>query len=113
MKIRLVNNTDISKWQELSHEYDCYVRELVPDLSKWYDGNDTSPAFGDYMNFKIIKQEAFMAVDTFDGCLGIIAISLRNNRITFFGVSHKSDFQSVGPALMKGVLIRREGQKEI
>ena len=113
MHIRLVTNNDIPAWMALSQEYDCYVRELVPDLSEWYDGNDTSPAFGDYMNSKINKQEAFMAIDTSDGCLGIIAISLKNNRITFFGVSHKSEFHLVGSALMKTALKKLNGSKPV
>ena len=113
MKIRLVNNTDMPTWMALSQEYDCNVRELVSDLSEWYDGNDTSPTFGDYMNSKINKQEAFMAVDTSDSCLGIIAISIKNNRITFYGVSHKSDFQSVGSTLMETALEKLDDSKPI
>ena len=113
MNIRLVNNSDIPQWMALSREYDCYVRELVADLTEWYDGNETSPAFGDYMDSKIVKQEALMAVDTSNGCLGIIAISIKNNRITFFAVSHKSDFQSVGSALIKTALEKLDGSKPI
>ena len=113
MNIRLVNTADLPQWMALSREYDCYVRELVADLTEWYDGNETSPAFGDYMNSKIKKQEALMAVDTSNGCLGIIAISIKNNRITFFAVSHKSDFQSIGSALMKTALEKLDDSKPI
>ena len=88
MKIRLVNHNDIPKWWALSREYDCYVKEIVSDLTEWYDGNDTSPAFDAYIQSKIKKSEAFIAVDALDNCLGIIAVSVNNNRITFFGISH-------------------------
>jgi len=104
MSIRLVNHSDIPKWLLLSQEYDCYVKELVQDLSEWYDGNDTSPAFGDYIKAKIAQQEAFMAVDTLNNCLGIIAISKKNNRVTFFAVSHNTDFYSVGKELLQYAL---------
>jgi inorganic pyrophosphatase len=113
VKIRLVDNTDIPQWVALSQEYDCYVLELVPDLSEWYDGNDTSTPYRDYMDSKINKQEAFMAVDTTDGCLGIIAVSKSNNRITFFAVSHKADFQTAGHELLKYALKSIDKSKSI
>jgi RimJ/RimL family protein N-acetyltransferase len=113
VKTRLVDNTDIPKWMALSQEYDCYVRELVTDLTEWYDGNETSIAFGDYMDSKINKQEAFMAVDATDGCLGIIAVSKSNNRITFFAVSHKADFQTAGNELLKYALKSIDNSKPI
>jgi len=113
VKTRLVDNTDIPKWMALSQEYDCYVRELVTDLTEWYDGNETSIAFGDYMDSKINKQEAFMAVDATDGCLGIIAVSKSNNRITFFAVSHKADFQTAGHELLKYALKSIDNSKPI
>ena len=104
MLIRLVDHSDIPKWLSLSNEYYCYVKELTHDLSEWYDGNDTSPTFDDYMQAKIEQQEAFMAVDDLDNCLGIIAISKKNNRVTFFGVSHSTDFQAVGHELLRYAL---------
>ena len=113
MKIRLVDNADIPKWRAISHEYDCYVKEIVSDLAEWYGGNNTSPAFDDYMQSKIEKAEAFMAVDALDDCLGIVAVSTKNNRITFFGISHKSDFSTVGSALLKYALEKLDVSKPI
>ena len=113
MKIRLVNHNDIPKWWALSREYDCYVKEIVSDLTEWYDGNDTSPAFDAYIQSKIKKSEAFIAVDALDNCLGIIAVSVNNNRITFFGISHKSDFQAVGNALLEYALDKLDVSKPI
>ena len=95
MQIRIVTEADIPLWQALSSEYDDYVRELVGDLTKWYKGNDkddNSIAFDAYMKSKVISQEAFIATNNSEDCLGIIAFSKQNNRITFFGVSKFADF---------------------
>jgi len=113
MKIRLVTHADIPKWIALSREFDCYVLELVPDLSEWYNGNEAEVSFEVYMNAKIAKQEAFMAVDKREGCLGIIAISKKNNNITFFGVSHNVDVQSVGHALLTHALAQLDSSKPV
>lgn len=56
--------------------------------------------FDSYIEAKINKGEAFMAVDTFDNCLGVIAFSKGNNCITFFGITHTTDFQEVGDVLL-------------
>ncbi len=104
MQIRCVVLADIPKWQSLSSEYDRYVKELVPDLTEWYEGNDDSLSFTTYMKSKIVKQEAFMAVDASDMCLGIVAFSKKNNCITFFAVSHNADFDLVGHALLRHAL---------
>ena len=113
MQVRSINENDIPKWQALSAEYDCYVKELVADLIEWYDGNDTSLDFISYMKAKISQGEAFMAVDSGDKCLGVIAFSKKNNRITFFGVAHSSDFQIVGNALFKNVLKQLNNSKSM
>lgn len=99
MKIRFVTEADIPQWQRLSSEYDRYVYESVKNLKEWYDGNDDSPAFTSYMQSKIQKQEALMAVASDDVCLGVVAFSKNSNRITFFAVSHHADFSVVGNAL--------------
>jgi len=53
------------------------------------------------MNTKIAKKEAIMAIDSIGtNCLGIIAFSRTYNRITFFGVSHKANFNSVSKLLI-------------
>lgn len=113
MKIRAVTEADIPSWQALSTEYDPYVKESVPDLLEWYDGNDNSPAFTFYMQAKIVQKEAFMAVDGNDKCLGIIAISQKNNRITFFAISHQSDFSVTANALFEYAFAILDNSKAI
>jgi hypothetical protein len=88
----------------LSKEYDCYVQELVSDLTEWYEGSETSISFDKYMQAKISKNEAFMATDESGGCFGITAISKTNNNITFFGISHNYDFYKVGSLLLDHAL---------
>jgi len=114
MWVRLVKNFDIPKWWALSREYDCYVKELVPDLSEWYDGNnDTSISFDAYIESKINKQEAFIAEDDINDCLGIIAISRANNRISFFGVSHRAGIHTAGSKLIKHALENLDDKKPV
>jgi hypothetical protein len=100
MKIRQVTEKDIPKWMQLSTEHDRYVKELVSDLALWYEGNENLPSFKNYMESKISKKEAFIAVDELDICLGIIAISHKNNNITFFAVSHRANIEIVGNKLL-------------
>jgi hypothetical protein len=100
MEIRHVTEVDIPKWEHLSSEYDRYVKELVSDLTEWYEGNDNSPSYKSYMLSKINKKEAFMAVDNSDNCLGIIAFSYKNNNITFFGISYEAELKIVGTELL-------------
>jgi hypothetical protein len=105
VEIREVTFADVPKWISLSKEYDKYVLELVPDLGEWYEGGNTSMAFNEYMQAKILQREAFLIEDEDDKKrLGIIAISKKNNRITFFGISHNSDFNKEGKFLVNHAL---------
>ncbi|MBI9011575.1 MAG: GNAT family N-acetyltransferase [Clostridiales bacterium] len=97
--IKPVTKDDIGIWIDLSREYDEYIKELVSDLTHWYEGNETDIAFSDYMTAKIEKNEAFMAIDDKE-CLGIVAFSKTYNRITFFTVAHNKEYESVGKILM-------------
>ena len=97
--IKPVTKDDIGTWWDLSREYDEYIKEMVSDLTHWYEGNETDTAFTDYMNAKIEKNEAFMAIEDKE-CLGIIAFSKTHNRITFFAVVHNKEFEPVGGILM-------------
>ncbi len=91
--LKVIESNDIPQWLKLSSEFDLYIKELIGSLSQWYDGNENDIAFSEYMNSKIAKKEAIMAIDRANSaCLGIIAFSGNNNSITFFGVSHKADF---------------------
>jgi hypothetical protein len=111
VEIREVTLADVPKWIALSKEYDKYVLELVPDLTEWYEGGATSMAFDDYMQAKIVQHEAFLIEDECKNLFshdkkrwGIIAISKKNNRITFFGISHNSDLNKEGELLVNYAL---------
>ena len=57
------------------------------------------------MNAKISQNEAFMVVcENSNGCLGIVAISIKANRITFFGVTHICDYVEAGRKLLSHAL---------
>lgn len=111
-KLRTVEMSDISVWVQLSQEYDIYVKELVGDLTQWYDGNETDRSFDDYMKAKIQKKEAIMA--TQNGiCQGIIAFSRTHNRITFFAIAHNADFESVSKLLIDYTFTQLDTEKKI
>lgn len=111
--LKNVGVNDIPQWLKLSHEFDVYITELVGNLSQWYDGNENDIAFLEYMNSKIVKKEAIMAVGRANTCLGIIAFSRNNNRITFFGVSHKAHFESVSKLLIDYAMSHLDTNKQI
>ncbi|ERJ10923.1 GNAT family N-acetyltransferase [Haloplasma contractile] len=112
--IHKVKKKDKPTWIRLSSEYDDYVRELVPDLTEWYEGNETDISYDKYMNAKIEKGEAFMVKDKkTNKCLGIVAFSKKNNRITYLAVSHQADFFPVGELLMKLALSQLSTENEI
>lgn len=113
MKIKLVTNNDIPKWEYLSFEHDKYVKELVSDLSEWYEGNENSISFKNYMKSKINKKEAFMAVDDNNDCLGIIAFSYKNNYITFFGINSNSNIEIIGNKLFAHIFTLLDKNKPI
>lgn len=113
LNVRTVIDADIPKWKALSSEYDRYVKESVPDLTEWYEGNDSSPAFDAYIESKIISGEALIAIDDLGNCLGVIAFSQKNNRITFFGVSHKADLCLVGETLLCHAINHLDSAKPI
>lgn len=112
--LKVVETNNIPQWLMLSHEFDLYINELVGNLTQWYQGNEKDIAFLDYMNAKITKKEAIMAIDnTNTGCLGIIAFSKTYNRITFFAVSHNADFESVSKMLIDYALSQLDTYKQI
>ena len=114
LQIKNVGFEDVPKWRLLSKEYDDYVREVTPDLTEWYEGNnDTSISFDAYMTAKISKNEAFMAMDERGECCGIIAISRKNNNITFFGTFHEYDVLSVGDFLIQYALSELDANRSI
>jgi hypothetical protein len=99
--IKPITTKDIPTWVALSHEYDCYVKELVPNLIHWYEGSEIDISFESYMKAKISKNEAFMVYDNNRNiCLGAIAFSTKFNRITFFGISHTGHYNEIGETLL-------------
>ena len=114
LKIKNVSVEDIPIWILLSKEYDDYVREVVPDLTEWYEGNGTTSLhFVDYMKSKIHKNEAFMAVDECDKCCGIVAFNQRTNNITFFGIFHEYDVTVVSEFLLRYALSKLDRSQSI
>ncbi|MGD1119306.1 MAG: HIT family protein [Dehalococcoidales bacterium] len=108
MLIRALSNEDIPAWLALAYESDEIVGKLIPDIDKFYEG------FDDYMADKISQHEAFMAVDRVSGqCLGIIAFSQNNSRITFLAVTGGAGFQKVGGKLMEIALNQLDNTREI
>jgi len=104
VNIKKVRLSDIPMWISLSKEYDKYVRDIVSELTEWYEGSETSISFDSYMKAKIDKNEAFMLTDEYKNCHGIIAVSKANNRITFFAISHKSNFAKIGAYMLDHAL---------
>ena len=113
MEIKLVIKEDISKWKNLSLEHDKYVKELVSDLTEWYEGNENSISFDKYMESKINQKEAFIAVDNKNNCLGIIAFSYKRNYITFFGITEDMDIEIIGNKLLHYVFELMDKNKPI
>jgi len=113
LRIRDVGCDDVATWMALSKEYDGYVLETAADLAEWYEGGVASLSFGDYMAAKIGKREAFMAVDAGGECCGIVAVSRRNNNITFFGTFHRCDVLPVGDFLLRHALSELDARRGV
>jgi hypothetical protein len=108
MLIKAVTFQDIQTWLNLSHEWDKLVGELISDVSIFYEG------FDDYMVSKIRQHEAFMAVDRMsEQCIGIVAFSKSNNRISYFRVSKNTALQLVGSKLIEIALNQLDTTNEI
>jgi hypothetical protein len=100
---------DLEIWSTFAHETsDNIIKELIPDMKVFYEGFDI------YMESKIKKQEAYMAIDIFSkNCVGIIAFSQRHNRITFLGILDRVDYEVVGCKLMDKAFEMLDCTKEI
>jgi hypothetical protein len=108
MLIRTLTERDIPVWLALAHESDDVVLGLKRNLTVFYEG------FDEYMERKIMQEEAFKAVDEESGkCLGIVAFSSNHNRISFIGVSKAVDFHEVGSRLMEFAFSRLDNAREI
>jgi len=108
MLIRAVVKEDIPAWLAIAHEGDNIIARMIPDIAVFYHG------FNAYMARKIKQNEAFMAYDVLSGkCLGIVAFSKKNNRISFIGINKTANFQTVGTKLMEHALKQLDNKKEI
>ena len=108
MLIRSVTKNDRQTWLALAHESDEIVSRLIPDIATFYNG------FDDYMRAKIRLHEALMAEDRITKrCLGIVAFSQKNNRITYLQVAKNSNFRKIGAKLMEVALNQFDSSKEI
>jgi hypothetical protein len=105
--IRAVTEEDIPIWLKLAQESETIVKELIPEVSVFYEGFDA------YMQAKIRQQEAFMAWEPDAGCVGIVAFSRRHNGITFLGVFERHTYQYAGDPLLAFALSRLDGSQEI
>jgi ribosomal protein S18 acetylase RimI-like enzyme len=106
--IRAVTPDHIPVWVALGHESDPIVRDLIPDITRFYDG------FDQYMEAKIRQGEAFMVVDArTDTCLGIIAFSRTHNRITFLSVFERYPFDEIGSLLLEFAIDQLDTAKAI
>ena len=100
MNIRLIAEEDIPKWEKLSFELDCYVKEFYSGFSEWNTDNRQCPTYKKYLESKVRQKEAYIVVDISDNCLGIIAFSKKRNCITFFGISQNANVQTIGDILL-------------
>ena len=109
MLIREITREDIAVWLALAHEGDEAVARLVPDLAVFYC------TFDEYIERKIAQHEAYKATDIISKkCLGIIAFSKNNNRISFIGITEKSsNFTGIGKTLLEFALKQLDSNKVI
>jgi ribosomal protein S18 acetylase RimI-like enzyme len=108
MLIKTLTEKDIPAWLALAHEGDEIIARMIPDLAVFYAD------FDGYMERKIKQQEAFMAYDVLSyKCLGIIAFSKNNNRITFLGIARTANYPAVGKRLMEHALNQLDNTGEI
>jgi hypothetical protein len=95
MLVRLATADDKPAWLALSQEYDKYISQLTDNMDVWYQG------FDEYMDTKIKKNEAIIAIDRISGqSRGIIAFSKINNRISFFALSERANFTETSERLL-------------
>lgn len=109
VKLKILSVEDKGVWLDFAHRVsDKIIRTLIPDTAVFYEG------FDEYMESKIRKMEAYIALDEqTNDCAGIIAFSKSHNKITFFGVSESYDFDLVGKRLISSVLDKLDSSKDI
>lgn len=105
MLIRWATQSDKASWIELAKN----VAHIFGNINMPNDRD-----FHEYMNGKLSKYEALIAVDRMTNeCLGIIGFSRTYNRITWFGVFEKHRRKGIGSKLLKCALNQLDNSKEI
>lgn len=105
MLIRWATKEDKPAWMQLANN----VAHIFgnPTMS-------TDKDFTEYMEGKLSKFEALIAVDRMGGnCLGIIGFSRTYNRITWFGVFDQYRGKGIGTRLLTTALRHLDNTKEI
>jgi diadenosine tetraphosphate (Ap4A) HIT family hydrolase len=108
MIIREVTKEDIPVWLSLGHDKDAIINELVDNPTGFWQG------FTGWAERKIQRHEAFIAADRITNkCLGIIAFSVKHNRVSFVAADRDNDFDKIGSKLLGIVLNQLDWNKEI
>lgn len=105
MLIKWAANDDIPAWRALAGD----VAYVFGDAAMATDAK-----FNEYMESKISKFEALIAVDRASGdCLGVIGFSRTYNRISWFGVFERHRGKGIGKRLLATALRQLDNTKEI
>ncbi len=105
MLIRYANSKDKKKWISLAKEIGPIFR--APNM-------ETDPDFLEYMDSKISKSLALVAVDRMSNKqMGFIGFSTTYNRITWFGVFSEFRNRGIGSNLLKCCLNQLDWTKDI
>lgn len=105
MLIRWAKTEDIDQW-----------RRLADTVANLFDSPDMAndPQFLAYIDAKIAKHEALVAVERTSGeLLGAIGFSRTNNRISWFAVFERHRRRGIGKRLLQTALRQLDRTKEI
>ena len=105
MLIRYAVETDMPSWIQLAENVAPVFR--APNMPE-------DPEFIQYMESKISKNEALIAVELSDNtCLGIIGFSKTHNRISWLGVFDIHQRKGVGTHLLEAALKELNTEAEV